>query len=79
MSGILFQKVVVEGCLIDQICNAGDDEVVCEIVRDGELGDKYVVTIVRLRSNKSDTDSASSGRSQSSRINTSTKTLRSLL
>ena len=50
----------------------------CEIIEDEEREGMYVVA-VSDRVGTGDTDSASSGRSQSSRMKTSTRTLRSLL
>ena len=74
----LSRKVGVEEYLVDRIYNRVDDVVVYMIIADEERGGTYVVTMLVER-NRKGTDSASSGRSWSSRMNTSTRTRRSLL
>jgi hypothetical protein len=74
----LSRKVGVEGYLVDLIYNRVDDAAVYMIIADEERGGTYVVTML-VKRNREGTDSASSGRSWSSRMNTSTRTRRSLL
>lgn len=56
-----------------------DDGAECGIGVGVKHGDKCVVTTIRIENGLCYTDSASSGRSWSSRMNTSTRTRRSLL
>lgn len=73
------QRVPREGNGVGHFCSMEDDRAENGRVMGGEHGDKCVATIIRSEQVRGSTDSASSGRSWSSRMNTSTRTRRSLL